>query len=574
MIRRDIAAGISTAVAVGTAGTIDRPSVSGDGRVLAYTVLPVSPIGGTIIVKAGGEPDRVFPGAFGQVSHDGAFLSGIQYTGDSGGPAFRIHLRSGERRLVGSNNLFSVGAASGASPSGRFVQGSTAFFGDFVHGSWTARFFSHGVVAFDRLDRWLVFEGTDLAPQRTFEDLLALPIDTFFDNDEDGLNDHWELLFGLNQFGSTGDGGPDGDPDHDGLTNAQELAAGSNPVGTLKRFLAEGTSSPDFFSTRIAIVNPGSVDAKVAVRFDAGDGVGNSRALVVPARTRVTLDSHAEQMDGFSFSTVVDSDQPLVVDRLVSWGTAASGVYGSHAETSTAAPATTWLLAEGSTVLGFQLFYLLQNPGAAAATATIRFLRPSGAPLVRTYELAPRSRTTVYVNTIPSLESTDVSAEITATQPIAVERAMYRSTAGQTFALGHDAAAVAAPSTSWFFGEGATERLLRHLPAAGQSVGAARVRSGRPTCVTRAARSAGPTRCLPAAASASTSTASREWMRRRSAHASRRRCRSSPSVRCTGPAASSATTKDTSPPARRRRARTGSWRRARSSAPTPRKPSC
>ena len=38
LIRRDIAAGISTAVAVGTAGTIDRPSVSGDGRVLAYTV--------------------------------------------------------------------------------------------------------------------------------------------------------------------------------------------------------------------------------------------------------------------------------------------------------------------------------------------------------------------------------------------------------------------------------------------------------------------------------------------------------------------------------------------------------
>ena len=202
--------------------------------------------------------------------------------------------------------------------------------------------------------------------------------------------------------------------------------------------------------------DPGSVEARVAVRFDAGDGVGKSRALVVPARTRVTLDSHAEQMDGFSFSTVVDGDQPLVVDRLVSWGTTASGIYGSHAETSTAAPGPNWLLAEGSTVLGFQLFYLLQNPGDAVATATVRFLRPSGPPLVRTYQLAPRSRTTLYVNTVPGLESTDVSAEITATQPIAVERAMYRSAPGQPFALGHDAAAVAAPSTSWFFGEGAT----------------------------------------------------------------------------------------------------------------------
>ena len=33
---------------------------------------------------------------------------------------------------------------------------------------------------------------------------------------------------------------------------------------------------------------------------------------------------------------------------------------------------------------------------------------------------------------------------------------MYRSAAGQVFALGHAAAAVAAPSASWFFGEGST----------------------------------------------------------------------------------------------------------------------
>ena len=33
---------------------------------------------------------------------------------------------------------------------------------------------------------------------------------------------------------------------------------------------------------------------------------------------------------------------------------------------------------------------------------------------------------------------------------------MYRNGAGQVFAIGHAAAAVAAPSASWFFGEGAT----------------------------------------------------------------------------------------------------------------------
>ena len=151
----------------------------------------------------------------------------------------------------------------------------------------------------------------------------------------------------------------------------------------------------------------------------------------MPARTRVTLDSHAEQMDGFSFSTVVDSDQPLVVDRLVSWGTAASGVYGSHAETSTAAPATNWLLAEGSTVLGFQLFYLLQNPGAAQRRRRSASCCPRCAARAHLRAGAPEPDDDLREHHA-ALESTDVSAEITATQPIAVERAMYRSTAGRS----------------------------------------------------------------------------------------------------------------------------------------------
>ena len=40
------------------------------------------------------------------------------------------------------------------------------------------------------------------------------------------------------------------------------------------------------------------------------------------------------------------------------------GVYGSHAETSIAAPQTIWYLAEGATIGGFELFYLLQNATA------------------------------------------------------------------------------------------------------------------------------------------------------------------------------------------------------------------
>ena len=116
------------------------------------------------------------------------------------------------------------------------------------------------------------------------------------------------------------------------------------------------------------------------------------------------------------------------------------------------------ILAEGSTAGPFSLFYLLQNPNPATATATITFLRPAGnAPVVRSFTLPPNSRTTVPVdNAAPETASTDVSGVITATQPIIVERAMYLDRPGQPFAAGHESAGVTATSTSWFLAEGAT----------------------------------------------------------------------------------------------------------------------
>jgi hypothetical protein len=91
-----------------------------------------------------------------------------------------------------------------------------------------------------------------------------------------------------------------------------------------------------------------------------------------------------------------------------------------------------------------------------SADVTIRYLKPNGVPLVQTYQVAPHSRLTILVNEIAGLESTDLSAEIIATRPIVAERAMYRSTSAQLFAAGHVGAGAPAPSTSWFFAEGAT----------------------------------------------------------------------------------------------------------------------
>jgi hypothetical protein len=286
----------------------------------------------------------------------------------------------------------------------------------------------------------------------TMDGFLALVIQ---DGDRDGLLDTWETQYGLDPGSAANPNGGAGDPDADGRTNLQEYQAGTHPRGFFTRYLAEGAINA-FFDARLALLNVGTASGHVLLRFLQPGGVTLPLFEVLPVGRRRTLTrADLTALVSPDFSTVVESDQPTVVDRTMSWD--ASG-YGSHAETGVPSPATTWYLAEGSTSGDFALFYLLQNPNPTATTATIRYLRPFGQPPIDlTYPLAPSSRTTIPVDTQgPELASTDVSAVITATLPIIVERAMYLSRPGQIFAAGHESAGVTATATSWFLAEGAT----------------------------------------------------------------------------------------------------------------------
>jgi hypothetical protein len=71
------------------------------------------------------------------------------------------------------------------------------------------------------------------------------------DTDGDGLLDGWEFNFGLNPLINTGKDGRDGDPDGDGFTNAREQTAGTNPqdaASTLRLGLVLLTNNAARFS--------------------------------------------------------------------------------------------------------------------------------------------------------------------------------------------------------------------------------------------------------------------------------------------------------------------------------------
>lgn len=276
------------------------------------------------------------------------------------------------------------------------------------------------------------------------------------DGDADGLPDSWELSFGLDPGAASGANGGSGDADGDGVTNADEYLRGTHPRGFHSRYLAEGATGA-FFKTRIALLNPGTTPASVLVRFLQPSAGAASQMVTLAPKRRFTID--ASLVPGLSqaeFSTVVESDQLVAVDRTMSWdGTS----YGSHAETGVPSPATSWYLAEGSTAGGFGLFYLLQNPHATlTAQVRVTFLLPGGSPVVKTYAVAPNSRHTIWANQITEIASTDVSGVVETTNGVAIiaERAMYLTRGTQTFTAGHASAGVTTPRLDWFLAEGAT----------------------------------------------------------------------------------------------------------------------
>jgi type 1 glutamine amidotransferase len=282
--------------------------------------------------------------------------------------------------------------------------------------------------------------------------------DADHDADNDGLPDEWELRFGLDRHSATGDDGPAGDPDGDGVTNAQEFAANTHPRGTHRRYLAEGATGV-FFDTRIALVNPDpQTAAHVQLRFLPETGPVVATDLVMPARSRSTIFvDQVPGMESAAFSTLVESDHAVVVDRTMTW--AGDQAYGSHAETAVAGPSPTWYFAEGATHGQFDLFYLIQNPSPTeTAQVTASFLPTAGPAIERVYQVEPNRRLTIQADAIPGLEAAEFGAAFTSTNavPVIIERAMYLSTPEQTWAGGHDSAGATTLATRWFLAEGAT----------------------------------------------------------------------------------------------------------------------
>jgi thermitase len=217
------------------------------------------------------------------------------------------------------------------------------------------------------------------------------------------------------------------------------------PLPTEQRrwYFAEGSTRAPFDVT-FAAQNPNPQPTVAHFLFLAADGSKPTPFdLPLPANSRVTLRAK-DVVPNAEFATVVTTDLPAYVERSMFFG------HSGHSAAGARQPSKTWYLAEGSTVSPFDTWVLLMNPNSVPTLAQMRFLREDGSVVDHTELVPAMARKSVYVNML--FTTSGFATQVSADQPIVVERAMYFD-GDQS---GHDTLATPTPGQTWYLAAGAS----------------------------------------------------------------------------------------------------------------------
>jgi len=205
------------------------------------------------------------------------------------------------------------------------------------------------------------------------------------------------------------------------------------PAPQIRQFLAEGYVNVNFHEF-LTVLNPDPVNpASVTFSFLGlgGGSAGPTAHLLVPAGSRRTLRAADYVAPGTSFSVDALSDVPVLVERPMYFNY--QGRDGGHDTVALpqAGQRSTWYLAEGYVSDSFDEYVTIENPNSNSVSVAVTFLLSNASPPVTvTLNMAPQSRSNVFVNAVlPARTASSVRVVAnggpTGSSTVFVERPMY-----------------------------------------------------------------------------------------------------------------------------------------------------
>ena len=221
-------------------------------------------------------------------------------------------------------------------------------------------------------------------------------------------------------------------------------------------YFAEGSRGGELFHNFFLVFNPLHHSTSVTFTFARADGTNVTKIYTVPAQRRLTLSANdIPELAGADFSTTIESGSPVVAERAMYWRQLFSADptwIGGTATLGARALSPVWRFAEGAAAPGFETFYLLLNPNPFPIGIKGSFAVESGGGVEQFYQLAPYSRSTVYLNAIGQMGG----AAAVFTSPdgnFMAERSIYW---GINRVEGSNVVGSPTLANEWHFPEGAT----------------------------------------------------------------------------------------------------------------------
>ncbi|MDY6796392.1 MAG: hypothetical protein SWK76_14120 [Actinomycetota bacterium] len=220
-------------------------------------------------------------------------------------------------------------------------------------------------------------------------------------------------------------------------------------------YFAEGTTREGFFEY-ISMQNPGSEETEVNITYMTNLGEMGPYTHIIPPVSRGTVLVNVYMDEGLDVSVRVESERGIVAERPI-YFTYKDKWKGGHVVLGVNSTNEEWYFAEGTTRPGFEEWLCIQNPQDDSQRVTVTYYTTSAVE-VKSYDIAPRHRFTIDVNTeVAELwldePYQDVSLKVEGAEGIIAERPMYFQYEDD-WEGGHIVLGETDPGRNWYLAEG------------------------------------------------------------------------------------------------------------------------